>query len=292
MVMATTKLDNLNVDSSSYSFSACATLEHIKIPTTIITTTCTTATTITTANNQLTNQMQRFNLMPINTETTIPTPAFHTFGQLSSSSSSHSSLSSLKINNSSTYGNSSPNFSLNVGRNVINTYENNCTYQNFSTNALTAQCTNTTHTNAELNAYHTLNTCAKTTNSLVTQHPVVVENLTNNESLIYLKNVTNHFLAINQNHTNPMNNKNMNNNNNNNNTLNSNSNTRFIMSNPKTTQSSSKCLYTPTLIWADFCNDSNMLNKPMECANFHLNPNRLPDCSSKLNDCIVVVAYK
>ncbi|XP_050328027.1 serine-rich adhesin for platelets isoform X1 [Bactrocera neohumeralis] len=281
MVMAT-KLDNLTVDSSSSSFSACATLEQIA--------TTTTTTTITnnntTANNNLIKQMQRLNLTPKTTNTTttiITTPTWAATAQscsllsaptslsssLPSSSSQSPSPSLLNNYNATICANSTHIFYPNAKQqHATNTYANVCTSQNLQTNALT-------HANAGRNALPPPNTNDSPPQTLVAHGPVGNINNTTVESFLYLNNFTNHFLAINQNHTTAMNNKiTYNNDNNNKLSLNANSTIRFAMPNPKTTESSNA-----TVKCADFCNNFIIPNKPLECVNFHSNPNRLLDCS-------------
>lgn len=278
MVMAT-KLDNLTVDSSSSSFSACATLEQIAT-----TTTATTTNNNTTANNNLIKQMQRLNLTSLTTNTTtiITTPTLVATAQSSSLLSAHTSLSSSQsqspspslLNNdnatTSISANSTHIFYPNAKQYATNTYANLCTLQNLQTNALT-------HAIAGRNALPPLNT-NNSPQTLVAHDPV--GNINNTvESFLYLNKFTNHFLAIKQNHTTTINNKiTYNNDNNNKLSLNTNATIRCAMSNLKTPESSNasmlKCDY--------ICNNFNILNKPLEYVNFHSNSNRLLDCSSKL----------
>ncbi|XP_017470675.1 PREDICTED: uncharacterized protein LOC108362271 isoform X2 [Rhagoletis zephyria] len=258
MVMAT-KLDNLTVDSS---FSACATtLEQIT------STTTPKKTTTTTADYKLTNEINRFQLMPLNTQiiqtTTTTTPALVTSGQLSSSISSLPPT-LLTYNNKNVFANST-SASYSTPHNT-NTFPNPCTYQNCQTNAR-ANC-NTTHVNRGLCASHSTNTFASL-HSLVAQRRTV-GNVVTIEPLMYFKNFTNHISAtLHQNPTLNMIN---------NNTIHSNLTTHFEMPTFKTDQLSN-CIYAPTLKCDDFCNDNNLTNNPLEFANFHLKTNRMPDCS-------------
>ncbi|XP_054081597.1 uncharacterized protein LOC128919919 [Zeugodacus cucurbitae] len=287
MVMAT-KLDNLTVDSSySSSFSACATLERNA--------TTTTTTNNTTAKNNLINEMQRLNLTSQTTNTTttttiITTPTCVASAQSSSSLSARISLSPSSSSSSSSSqsptpsllnnNNNKPTISTNSThiiysnakqQHATNTNENICTSQNHQTNTLTC-CKTTTHAIAGHNAFlHSLNTNVPP-QTLIAHG--TVGNINTVEPFLYLNYLTNHLLAINQNHATAMNN------NNNKLSLNTNLNERFAMPNPKTTATTNA-----TLKCADICNNFNIPNKPLECVNFHMNSNRLLDCSSKLNNC-------